>query len=277
MEKLNLEEIKILSQGMEEQEAKKNKDKFTETAKTRIKTGLILNEFGEQNKIEVSEQEIQAEVQKQLRMMPGQEKMVMDFYQKNPSAIASLRGTVYEDKIINSIKEKAKSNKKEITKDEAEKILKQSQKQQLDQELQDQRKPEKKVEVKKESKKVITPILAIEDIKKQNPDMSDEDIYKEIEERSDGVYTAEELKQIRESKNLQEAGRLNENYKRAMANAHEEVVSGAKDADDEYYKENGPAKVNDITGEPENGPHVRGYVKSWMKGMHWDAYIDNLA
>jgi trigger factor len=118
------EEVKILSQGMTEDEAKKNKTKFTETAKIRIKTGLILNEFGEQNKINVTEQEIQAEVQKQLRMMPGQEKMVMDFYQKNPSAVASLRGTVYEEKILNLVKEKAKANKKELTKDEAEKILK---------------------------------------------------------------------------------------------------------------------------------------------------------
>ena len=113
---------------MSEEEAKKNKTKFTETAKTRIKTGLILNEFGEQNKINVSEQEIQAEVQKQLRMMPGQEKMVMDFYQKNPSAVASLRGTVYEEKILNLIKDKAKANKKEISKDEAEKILKEAHK-----------------------------------------------------------------------------------------------------------------------------------------------------
>ena len=125
-ENLIEEEVKILSQGMEEQEAKKNKAKFTETAKTRIKTGLILNEFGEQNKIQVTEQEIQAEVQKQLRMMPGQEKMVMDFYQKNPSAVASLRGTVYEEKILNLIKEKAKPNKKEITKAEAENILKEA-------------------------------------------------------------------------------------------------------------------------------------------------------
>ncbi|MDC1079972.1 trigger factor [Candidatus Pelagibacter sp.] len=122
------EEVKILSQGMDEEEAKKNKVKFTETAKTRIKTGLILNEFGEQNKIQVTEQEIQAEVQKQLRMMPGQEKMVMDFYQKNPSAVASLRGTVYEEKILNLIKEKAKPNKKEISKEEAEKILKEAHK-----------------------------------------------------------------------------------------------------------------------------------------------------
>ena len=127
-ENLIEEEIKILSQGMSDEEAKKSKSKFTETAKTRIKTGLILNEFGEQNKIQVSEQEIQAEVQKQLRMMPGQEKMVMDFYQKNPSAVASLRGTVYEEKILNLIKEKAKPNKKEITKEEAEKILKEAHK-----------------------------------------------------------------------------------------------------------------------------------------------------
>ncbi|MDC0428284.1 trigger factor [Candidatus Pelagibacter sp.] len=127
-ENLISEEVKILSQGMDEEEVKKNKTKFTETAKTRIKTGLILNEFGEQNKIQVSEQEIQAEVQKQLRMMPGQEKMVMDFYQKNPSAVASLRGTVYEEKILNLIKEKAKPNKKEITKEEAEKILKEANK-----------------------------------------------------------------------------------------------------------------------------------------------------
>ena len=127
-ENLIEEEVKILSQGMDEAEAKKNKTKFTETAKTRIKTGLILNEFGEQNKVQVTEQEIQSEVQKQLRMMPGQEKMVMDFYQKNPSAVASLRGTVYEEKILNLIKEKAKPNKKEISKDEAEKILKEAHK-----------------------------------------------------------------------------------------------------------------------------------------------------
>ena len=111
---------------MSEEEAKKNKKSFEEKAKTRIKTGLILNEFGEKNQIKVTEQEVQAEVQKQLRMMPGQEKMVMDFYQKNPSALASLRGTVYEEKILNLIKEKGKANKKEISKSEAEKILKEA-------------------------------------------------------------------------------------------------------------------------------------------------------
>ncbi|MDA7452901.1 trigger factor, partial [Candidatus Pelagibacter ubique] len=123
------EEVKILSQGMTEEDSKKSRKNFEEIAKKRIKVGLILNEFGEQNKIKVTEQEVQAEVQKQLRMMPGQEKMVMEFYQKNPSALASLRGTVYEEKIIDLIKTKAKPSKKEISKEEAEKILKEHQKQ----------------------------------------------------------------------------------------------------------------------------------------------------
>jgi len=152
-ENLIEEEIKILSQGMSEEDAKKSRKNFEEVAKKRIKVGLVLNEFGEQNKIKVSEQELQAEVQKQIRMMPGQEKMVMDFYQKNPSALASLRGTVYEEKIINLIKDKAKSNKKEISKEEAEKILKQSQNQEQDlienNDSKDEKKSSKKVEAKK--------------------------------------------------------------------------------------------------------------------------------
>ena len=123
-ENLIEQEIKILSQGMNEEESKKNKNKFEETAKKRIKLGLILNEFGEQNKIKVEEYEIKEEIQKQLKMMPGQEKMVMEYYQKNPSATASLRGTIYEDKILKLIKEKAKSNLKNISKAEAEKLLK---------------------------------------------------------------------------------------------------------------------------------------------------------
>ena len=125
-ENLVEEEVKILTQGMKEDEIKNKKKEFEATAKKRIKVGLILNEFGEQNKIKVEEHEIQAEVQKQIRMMPGQEKMVMEFYQKNPSALASLRGNVYEEKIINLIKSKAKANKKNITKVEAEMILKEA-------------------------------------------------------------------------------------------------------------------------------------------------------
>ena len=85
--------------------------------------------------------------------MPGQEKMVMDFYQKNQSALASLRGTVYEEKILNLVKQKAKSNKKEVSKEEAEKILKQSQ----NQDKVTKQASKKKVETKKKEVKKTTP------------------------------------------------------------------------------------------------------------------------
>ena len=123
-ENLVEQEVGILTQDMKEDEIKKNKKDFEKKAKDRIKVGLILNAFGEQNKIHVHENELQTEIQKQLKMMPGQEKIVMDYYQKNPSASDSLRGTIYEDKIIELIKSKAKVNKKEVSKEEAEKILK---------------------------------------------------------------------------------------------------------------------------------------------------------
>tara|TARA_B100000427_G_scaffold322909_1_gene325593 strand:+ start:13 stop:1482 length:1470 start_codon:yes stop_codon:yes gene_type:complete len=118
------QEVKILSQGMKDDELKKNKNNLEEQAKKRIKTGLILNAFAEKNNIKVSQEELNAEIQKQFKMMPGQEKMVKEYYEKNPSAIDSLRGSVYEEKIIKEIKKVAKVNKKEITKNEAEKILK---------------------------------------------------------------------------------------------------------------------------------------------------------
>ena len=49
---------------------------------------------------------------------------------------------------------------------------------------------------------------------------------------------------------------------------HEKVVSSAIEADKKYHEKN-PPETNEITGETENGPHVRGYVKSFMTGMHW--------
>ena len=118
------QEVKILSQGMKDEELKKNKKSLEDQAKKRIKTGLILNAFGEKNNIKVSQEEVNSEIQKQFKMMPGQEKMVKEYYEQNPSAIDGIRGSIYEEKIIDQIKKDAKVVKKEISKEEAEKILK---------------------------------------------------------------------------------------------------------------------------------------------------------
>ena len=153
-ENLVEQEVNILLKDMKEDEIKKNKKDFEEKAKRRIKVGLILNEFGTQNNIKIEETEIQEEINKQLKMMPGQEKMVMEYYQKNPSASESLRGTIYEEKIIDLIKSKAKVNKKEVTKEEAEKILKSENEKNIKEETKNIDKTESKKEKLSSSKKL---------------------------------------------------------------------------------------------------------------------------
>ena len=49
--------------------------------------------------------------------------MVLDYYQKNPSAAQSLKGALYEEKILNLFKSKINLKKKNITTKEAEKII----------------------------------------------------------------------------------------------------------------------------------------------------------
>ena len=117
------QETELLNHGMKKEEIKKNKKLNEETAKKRIKIGLILNEFGEQYNLKVNEEEIKSEINKQIQMMPDQAKQITEYYQQNPSAVASLRGGIYEDKIISLIKEKARSTKKTISIKEAEKII----------------------------------------------------------------------------------------------------------------------------------------------------------
>ena len=112
-----------MTKNLKVEEKEKNKTNSEKIAKSRIKLGLLLNELGEKNNIKVSENEVKAEIQKQIQGMPGQEKMVIDYYQKNPNASQSLKGSLYEDKIIDLIKKKIKLDIKEIDTKEAEKII----------------------------------------------------------------------------------------------------------------------------------------------------------
>ncbi len=117
------QEIDLMTKNLKTEEKEKHKANNEKLAKSRIKLGLILNEIGEKNGIKVSDEEIRSEIQKQIKNMPGQEKMVVDYYQKNPSASQSLKGSLYEEKIINLIKTKIKLNIKEIDTKEAEKVI----------------------------------------------------------------------------------------------------------------------------------------------------------
>jgi len=118
------QETKIITQNLKKEDIEKYKDKNIKLAKSRIKTGLILSEIGEKNNLKINEDEVRNEIQKHIKNMPNQEKMVMEHYQKNPSAVASLRGVLYEEKIIELIKSKISLTKRSINLKKAEEILK---------------------------------------------------------------------------------------------------------------------------------------------------------
>ena len=117
------QELSIITQNLKPEEKVKHKSNNEKLAKSRIKLGLLLNEYGEKNNLKVLDEEVRAEIQKQIKGMPGQEKMVLEYYQKNPSASQSLKGSLYEEKIIELIKSKINLSTKEINSKEAEKII----------------------------------------------------------------------------------------------------------------------------------------------------------
>ena len=126
------QEISIMTKNLKPEEKEKHQSNNEKLAKSRIKLGLLLNEYGEKNNLKVSDEEVRIEIQKQIKGMPGQEKMVLEYYQKNPSASQSLKGSIYEEKIIELIKSKIKLVTKDIDTKEAEKIISEFNKPNLD-------------------------------------------------------------------------------------------------------------------------------------------------
>ena len=148
------QEILIMTKNLKPEEKEKHKLNNEKLAKSRIKLGLLLNEIGEKNNLKVSDDEVRNEIQKQIKGMPGQEKMVLDYYQKNPSASQSLKGSLYEEKIIKLIKSKINLTSKEIDTKEAEKIIAEFNKPNADTEKTKTTSPVKnKSKIKKISKK----------------------------------------------------------------------------------------------------------------------------
>ncbi len=153
-ENLLQQELALISQGLKKEDAEKNKKESEKIAKKRIKLGLILNELGDKNNLKVEEQELKNEIQKQIQSMPGQQKQVLEYYQKNPSAAASLRGSIYEEKILNLIKEKSKKIKKIVSIEEAEMVIEQHHKSHHHFEEAESKKSNKPVKSSKKTKKI---------------------------------------------------------------------------------------------------------------------------
>ncbi|MEQ8194426.1 MAG: trigger factor [Rhodospirillales bacterium] len=94
------------------------KEELREIAARRVKLGLVMAEVGRQNKIELSQEDINRGVMAQARRYPGREKEVMEHFSKSPEALQSITAPLYEDKVVEFILALATVKEKEVSLDE---------------------------------------------------------------------------------------------------------------------------------------------------------------
>lgn len=94
------------------------KDEYRKIAERRVRLGLVLAEIGRIAEIQISEQEVQQALIREARNFPGQERQVIEFFQKDPNAMAQLRAPIYEDKVVDHILETAKVKEETVSKEE---------------------------------------------------------------------------------------------------------------------------------------------------------------
>jgi len=97
--------------------SKADKDEAQKIATRRVRLGLLITEIGRVNNIDVTEEDTRKAVFEEARRYPGQEQMVLEYFQKNPQAMQQIAGPIFEDKVIDFILEMAKVSEIVIDKD----------------------------------------------------------------------------------------------------------------------------------------------------------------
>ena len=86
-------------------------------AERRVKLGLILAEWGTNNKVEVTREDLQQAIWAEASRYPDP-KQVFEFYNKNQNALAMLRGMIFERKALDAMLTHVKTKEKEVPADE---------------------------------------------------------------------------------------------------------------------------------------------------------------
>ncbi|MDC6448482.1 hypothetical protein PQZ42_05350, partial [Alphaproteobacteria bacterium] len=100
------------------------KKRYEVISKRRVKLALLLQFIAKENKISIDEKELSNGMMKYSSNYPGQEKEIIEYFKKNPSAIENIRGPMLEEKVIESVISNIKIIKTKVTKDEYEKLEK---------------------------------------------------------------------------------------------------------------------------------------------------------
>jgi trigger factor len=91
---------------------------YRKIAERRVRLGLVLAEIGRVADVRITEQEVNQALIREARQYPGQEREVVQFFQKNPNAMAQLRAPIYEDKVVDHILSVATIEETSVSRDE---------------------------------------------------------------------------------------------------------------------------------------------------------------
>ncbi|NQZ14329.1 MAG: trigger factor [Alphaproteobacteria bacterium] len=130
------------------------KEELSAIAERRVRLGLVIADIGQAKGVVVADQELQGAVISEAQKYPGQEKMIFEYYQKNPQALEGLRAPLFEEKVVDLILEDADVAEKEVSVEE------------LTKEDEEEFKPKKKAAKKSSAKKSTKKAAAKKSAKK---------------------------------------------------------------------------------------------------------------
>ncbi|MDR1361332.1 MAG: trigger factor [Rickettsiales bacterium] len=103
-------------------DAKFDEKKERKDAERRVKLGLILAEWGTQNKVAVDNNDLQKAIWAEASRYPDPQQ-VFAYYNENPNALAMLRGMLFEKKALDAMIAKVRTKEKTV---KAEELFKQN-------------------------------------------------------------------------------------------------------------------------------------------------------
>ena len=109
---------KPAAKGKKEKAETDPKQEYREIAERRVRLGLLLNEIGRSQNLQVTKEELNRALALEARNYPGQEKQVFDFYRQHPHALENLRAPLYEDKVVDYVLTQVKLSDKAVTREE---------------------------------------------------------------------------------------------------------------------------------------------------------------
>jgi len=114
-------EQELKNEGASPEDEGKSEDdlkaEYHAIAERRVRLGLVLAKVGEQNAIQIGQEEVNRALAARARQFPGQEKQVIQYYTSNPQAMAEIRVPLFEDKVIDFLAELIEVQDKKVPRD----------------------------------------------------------------------------------------------------------------------------------------------------------------